>query len=335
MPESNSSIGTGDAVWNLQGVSLGGRDRPRLDNISLEIKPGVTAVLGVSGAGKSSLLNVLAGFEKPSAGTVTFAQQDDSRLPLYWIPQDYGLWAHLTAAEHICCVIPRSAASDRSVSEWLSLFRIEAVAQFRPWQMSLGERSRLSIARALASEAQVLVLDEPLAHVDPVHADKYWQQLKMECDRQTRSVVFSAHEPARVLSLAERVVCLESGRLVWSGPTQDLYSKPPSRELAWLLGPCNWFDSGDEYTFWCGNDRPVRACLRPEEVQLVRSTDSGFPAEAVDFAGALLYATIRCTRTDQMRRVVARTDFSIRVGDHIQIEVLSSAVGGPEDSQIS
>ena len=89
-------------LWQLEGVGLG----QRLCDLTLRIEPGVTAVLGHSGAGKTSLLNLLVGFEKPDAGKLTAEfNRSSHRIPLFWVPADGGLWPHLTVLEHVAAVI--------------------------------------------------------------------------------------------------------------------------------------------------------------------------------------------------------------------------------------
>ena len=99
-------------LWRLDSVSLPGRRGPRLDRVCLEIQPGVTVVLGQSGVGKTSLLNILVGFERPSAGQVEFlATVPKDRLPMFWLPPHHGLWPHLSVREHLLTVLPAKNAN--------------------------------------------------------------------------------------------------------------------------------------------------------------------------------------------------------------------------------
>lgn len=258
-----------DPVWQLNDISLCSGQTARLSGIDLQIGPGVTAVLGASGAGKSSLLSLLAGFERPTSGTMVFvARPSVGQLPLFWSPQDHGLWPKMTVREHIATVMPDQSRMERSVDDWLKLLRLDAVTGALPQRLSQGERSRLSLGRALASEAACLVLDEPLAHIDPIHCRSYLDLIADHAKTLSVTVVFSTHDPASVLRIAEQVICLSESRCVFNGPVNELYFNPPTEETAWLLGPANWCDR-DNATLWelIGNDLPI--CVRPHELVVV------------------------------------------------------------------
>ena len=262
------------AIWRLRDVALRGRQSDRLSVSELEIGPGVVAVLGQSGAGKSSLLGLLAGFESPARGRVDFDAggfdtQKRSRPDRFWSPQDHGLWSHLTVREHIEVVQVRD--DQRSAIDWLRLFDLEGLAGSMPGELSMGERSRLSVLRALASQAQCLVMDEPLAHVDEARVDRYWQVLERHIADTNATFVFSTHDAVCVRRFADRCVCLEQGRVAYFGETNSLYFEPPSESTAWLLGPANLVGtSGFEQLLEVG-DLPI--CLRPHEIRFVPDTD--------------------------------------------------------------
>ena len=233
-----------DAVtlWSLNAVSLAGRRVPRLDRVTVEIARGVTVVLGQSGAGKTSLLNVLVGFERPQSGRVEFrGVAGDERLGVFWSPASHGLWPHLSVREHLLIGARGEGRGTRVKAEELLLrFDLSALADARPGSLSLGERSRLSIARAVASRARVLVMDEPLAHVDEARVGLYWKVIREECAANEMSLVFATHSPEVALREAGQALCLAEGKLGYSGSMSDLYERPSSRELAAMLGPCNW-----------------------------------------------------------------------------------------------
>ena len=244
-------------LWTLHNVTLNGRGRPRLDEVSVEIPEGRVAIVGASGSGKTSFLNLLVGFETPSEGSLSveslalsdrhvtasvppIAQPStlNPQRSFFWSPPDYGLWPHLTVREHLVAVSPRR--DEDRLERLLSGFGLEALVAAYPASLSQGECSRLAVARAVAAEPRCLVLDEPLEHVDTRLREQCWRVLREAVAATGASLVFSTHAPDRVLSEAEWCLCLDEGQLVWSGPVEELYERPSSPEIARFLGPCNW-----------------------------------------------------------------------------------------------
>ena len=287
-------------LWSLQSVSLPGRRSPRLADVSLEIEQGVTAIIGQSGAGKTSLLNLLVGFERPSSGTVRFhGQSSEGQLEIFWAPPQHGLWPHLTAREHLTTVL-RGGADENALlaDQMLAKFDLLEHAAAKPDSLSLGERSRLNVVRALCTGTQVLVMDEPLAHVDPGRCGKYWDAVRAACRQNGCSLVFSTHSPEIVLREASHVICLADGRVTYSGPVHELYERPASQDLAVMLGPCNWLTT-DDIQQWCLQDSVAvstgtngtggnGACFRPESISADLVTDSPLKVEEARFTGTSL-----------------------------------------------
>lgn len=294
-------------LWTLESVSLAGPRRPRLDDVSGTIRAGRTAIIGESGAGKTSLLNLLVGFETPTRGRVVRHPAEGRRLPLFWSPADGGLWPHLSPREHLRSVSPSS--SDDVVDELLASFDLQSTAANRTDDLSAGERSRLSIARALAADAEVLVLDEPLSHVDPARLERDWGVIRNWCDSRRTSLVFSSHQPEIVVAEAEQGLCLVDGRLIWSGDVRTLYDNPPTEQAGWALGPLNWFDPSAAAR-WLNASRDTAFGLRPERI-LVQSVEADGPAppatvESVRDCGRHQSMTLR-SAAGEIRNVYART----------------------------
>ncbi len=259
-----------DPLWQLDAISLG---PARLREVSLTIQRGVTAVIGWSGAGKTSLLNVLAGFEKPERGGITGGPR------VAWVPQNGGLWPHCTAREHLEIARPSAGGID----ELLAAFDLAEKAHAHPHELSEGEQSRLAVARALAAEAEVLVMDEPLVHVDPARAGKYWRVIREHIARSGASLVFATHQPEAALGEAEHAICLRGGRVLHTGPVGQLYAEPPSVELMSFLGPGNWF-TPPEAQEWLGIEIAAARCFRPEHLMIEEG--GAFTVESARFRGA-------------------------------------------------
>lgn len=300
-------------LWQLEDVTLAGRWRPRVDAVSAGIPEGNTAVLGYSGAGKTSLLNMLVGFERPTSGRIIQRIEPDNsgRLPLYWCPPDHGLWPHLTAREHIALVLDHAGPASIQLETLLDEFDLTSVSEARPDRLSEGERSRVSVARALAVNPCVLVMDEPLIHVDPARLGEYWEVIRSWCRERETSLLFSSHDPETVLREATHAICLDGGRIVWQGDVDDLYYRPPSVELARFLGPINWFDADDVDAWFTDGPAPVPSAeravsLRPEELLIREDPHAPLIVEQTEFSGSVGEADLKHEQSGIVRRVFHR-----------------------------
>lgn len=275
-------------LWNLENVELG----QRLRDVTLKIEKGVTAILGHSGAGKTSLLNLLVGFEKADAGRIVNSfDRGPHRIPLFWVPADEGLWPHLTVSEHIAAVIPKSAGQPE-IDGWLRQFDLTERRASRPDTLSAGEQARLSAARALAADAAVLVMDEPLVHVDPARTGKYWQVIRRHLAAKGTSLVFSTHSPRPVLAEASRVICLKDGRVFYDGGVEDLYWRAASAELAACLGEANWMEP-EAARLWLDREEAAGRCFRPEQISVQLDGQAPFIVESARFQGAVAELELR------------------------------------------
>jgi ABC-type Fe3+/spermidine/putrescine transport system ATPase subunit len=291
-----------DALFRIERVSLG---VTRLRKISLVVPRGATAVLGASGAGKTSLLNLLAGFEKPTSGKL----HGDTRVA--WVPQNDGLWPDCSAREHLTECGADSAEAERL----LAAFDIAQCAKSRPQKLSHGERNRLAVARALAMSPRTLVMDEPLAHVDSARVGKYWRAIREHVVRTGMSFVFATHAPEIALAEAEQAICLREGAVVFSGKVAGLYEQPASEELANFLGPANWLTS-DDARRWLGESWSGARCVRPERLMIAPSENGAATVSASRFFGAFAETELRAgdgTSRAFLHRPVAAHEPGMRV----------------------
>jgi len=304
-----------DALWRLSSVTVQGREHPRLSDVDLEIQPGVTAILGPSGAGKSTLLNLLVGYEKPNAGSVECLYAETSGKPsVFWTPPDDGLWPHLTVRQHLLAVC-------EDASRWLDAFDLSSLADAKPAELSQGEANRLSTARALASGAGLLLMDEPLAHVEPHRVEQYWQVLLEQVTSHCQSMVFSTHDPRRALMAAEHVICMSQGSVVCEGDVHELYQKPASFEQAVFFGEVNWFES-DDASLWLNGQSLESPCVRPERLQ-VELADSGDVSVATScFAGSIAHTQLRHEPSSQTRWFWHRPAAALSVGASVCLRIL-------------
>lgn len=221
-------------LWRLADVTVPGLGRPRLDRVTIEIPTGVTAILGPSGAGKTTLLNLLVGFERPLSGMVERGdasktpgespgaetnQTKPPRLPVFWVPPGHGLWPHLTVRQHLASIAPDAGAD---IEPLLHEFDLDHLSRAYPATLSQGERDRLSLARAIASGADTLVLDEPLAHVPDDAAERYWSRLRSLRQQHKMNLVMATHDIEVAKREADHVILLDIGQVTASGPAKEL-----------------------------------------------------------------------------------------------------------------
>jgi iron(III) transport system ATP-binding protein len=303
-----------DVIWQLDRVTLNGWPRPRLGHVSLAIHAGVTAVLGQSGSGKTSLLNLLVNFETPDAGSVQARlPAQEGRLPVFWVPQDDGLWPHVTAQDHLHMM------SHADHTGLLAALDIADKAASYPDDLSEGERARVSVARALASGAQVLVMDEPLAHVDAARVGRYWDVIRCHLESTGTSLVFSTHQPKTVVGEANRVICLREGRLIYHGAVDELYWQPASPDLAECLGEHNWLTTED-IRLWLGRMETAERCYRPEQVQIARQTDGPCQVLASRFHGSVAETELKRMADGAVRVWYHRpSGAELKRGDRVEV----------------
>lgn len=306
-------------LWKLENIRFGPVARPRLICDVLEIPAGTTAVLGQSGAGKTSLLNLLVDFERPQQGqVVSQIQVSGDRLPLSWVPPDFGLWPHLNVKDQLLAV---SAGDSWLVEQLIAQFDLTELGQHKPSMLSLGEQSRLAVARSLASKALVHVMDEPFAHVDPGRVDRYWSVLRDTLQANHAALVFSSHAPAAVMREADHIICLEQGRIPWSGSPKELYSSPPSRSLALLLGPVNWFDG--ELQRGAGDLQEV-TCVRPEALTLVENQTGELVVRNSWFVGPHQQTEVEVQPSGHVQTLYHQpADSPLRIGMHVSLKLLA------------
>jgi len=311
-------------LWQLKDVMLRGDGRPRLNHVSCRIMPGITAVLGASGAGKTSLLNLLVGMEQADSGSIHRPDRRDSaRLPLFWAPQGGGLWPHLSVRRHLEAVCQNSDEPDKLLNEFDLIDRQHAF----PDELSQGEKARLSVARSLAAAPEILLFDEPLVHVDGSRKQTGWHVIRQHVEHTGTSVILTTHEPDVVLREADQVICLDEGRVVYEGRVMQLYRDPPDERCGRFLGPLNWFTAKDR-SVWLQNDQSdlsdLPRCVRPECLLIVPN-DNTAAAEVVSshFMGTHAETTVTQPQTGVTRVVIHRPAAALTARQRVSVRVIA------------
>ena len=222
-----------------------------LRDIDLAIEPGeFFALLGPSGSGKSTLLRVLAGFARPQAGRVLVDGTDISEVPPWqrdigMVFQNYALWPHLTVHDNVAFGLeerrlPKSVI-EQKVAAVLELVGLREFSSRRPSQLSGGQQQRVALARTIAIEPKVLLLDEPLSNLDA----KLRVHMRMELLALQRKLgvttIFVTHDQEEALSISDRVAVLEAGVIQQVGTPVELFDHPVNRFIANFVGTANMF----------------------------------------------------------------------------------------------
>jgi len=228
-----------------------------LDNISLDIPTGeLVALLGPSGCGKTTLLRIIAGMEKPDAGEVLFAGQETTHVharerQVGFVFQHYALFRHMTVFENVAFGLRVKSRKERPaegdirerVMGLLKLVQLDWLANRYPSQLSGGQRQRIALARALAVEPKVLLLDEPFGALDTKVRKELRRWLRRLHDEMHISSVFVTHDQEEALEVADRVVVMNHGRIEQIGSPDAVYSSPASPFVYQFLGNVNVFHS--------------------------------------------------------------------------------------------
>jgi iron(III) transport system ATP-binding protein len=266
-------------------------ETPVLRGVQLSVEPGsLTAVLGLSGCGKTTLLRVVAGFERAERGRVTLAGAtlDDGhtylppeRRGVGYVPQEGALFPHLSVEANVGFGLSRRERRGRAVADLLEMVGIVRLAERLPHELSGGEQQRVALARALARRPEALLLDEPFSSLDASLRTRVREEVHALLREQGVTTVLVTHDQEEALSLADDVAVLRDGRIVQQGSPAELYERPADEPLARFLGAVNLidahFDGGTAETR-LGSLRlrpehpvspgPGRVMVRPEQLEV-------------------------------------------------------------------
>jgi len=225
-----------------------------LDGVSVDVESGaLLALLGPSGSGKSTLLRVIAGLEQPDQGEVFIAGREATELKpqqrgVGFVFQHYAPFKHMTVADNVAfglTVRKRPKAEVRArVHELLELVQLEGLGKRYPAQLSGGQRQRMALARALAVEPQVLLLDEPFGALDARVRQELRDWLRRLHDEVHVTTVFVTHDQEEAMQIADEIVLLNHGRIEQIGSPEDLYERPVNEFVLTFVGEATRF--GDE-----------------------------------------------------------------------------------------
>ncbi|MEM7603306.1 MAG: ABC transporter ATP-binding protein [Verrucomicrobiota bacterium] len=227
---------------------------PAVRDVSLEIRKGeIVALIGESGSGKTTLLRLAAGLEFPDTGIVAIGGEAvaDASAPRAEIPperrrlglvfQDGALFPHLNAARNVAYGLKTKGRSERAsrVTECLELVDLQGMEERFPHELSGGERQRLALARALAPQPRLILLDEPFSHLDPALRRKLREEIRSILESLEQTALMVTHDPEDALAISSRVAILERGKILQTGTPSEVYHEPVDQYCAERFGPAN------------------------------------------------------------------------------------------------
>jgi len=294
-----------------------------LGGIDLQLPAGqLTALLGPSGSGKTTLLRILAGLETPDRGRIRLAGRDVTDVPVRerrvgFVFQHYALFRHMSVAENVAfglSVRPRRTRPDRAeirrrVDELLEMVQLGHLADRYPAQLSGGQKQRIALARALAVEPEILLLDEPFGALDARVRKELRRWLRNLHDQLHFTSVFVTHDQEEALELSDQVVVMNQGRVEQIDGPQRLYERPASRFVFDFLGRVNVLsgqvrddrlEQGEAFIRLpeaCTDEASAQLYMRPHELRLVDAPtpDAHLPlrVEAINLIGAEVRIELR------------------------------------------
>jgi sulfate transport system ATP-binding protein len=255
---------------DVRNVSKAFNGFKALDDVSLSVPDGsLTALLGPSGGGKSTLLRVLAGLERPDGGDVLFSGESVTTLPaeqrgVGFVFQHYAAFKHMTVRDNVAFGLKIRKRPKREirarVDELLALVHLDAFAERYPSQLSGGQRQRMALARALAVQPRVLLLDEPFGALDATVRKELRDWLRKLHDEVHTTTIFVTHDQEEALEVAQQVAVINAGRIEQTGTPDDLYERPANPFVMGFVGPVSRL--GDQW-------------VRPHDIDLLEDHEDG------------------------------------------------------------
>ena len=315
--DAPGTLGRVPSVHTIECMGLTKRFGPVVatDRAALDVEQGeILALLGPSGCGKTTFLRLIAGFERPDAGTIAFAGRVVAGPGTFVLPerrrvgfvfQDYALFPHLTVAGNVGFGVDRAERPDR-VERTLALVGLGGLGDRYPHELSGGQQQRVALARALAPRPEIVLLDEPFSNLDADLRERVRGEVRAILRTAGASTVFVTHDQEEAFDIADRIAVMNRGRIEQLGRPEEIYHTPATRFVADFVGDADFLPAevaGDTLVTELGSyplngvavaPGGVEIMLRPEDIELRPTERSDAPqVTARRFKGPLSLSTVR------------------------------------------
>jgi iron(III) transport system ATP-binding protein len=330
-----------DAAVRVEGLRKAFGALQAVAGIAFAVPPGqVLGLLGPSGCGKTTALRLVAGVERPDAGSVWLgarlvagpgAYVPPERRQVGMVFQDYALFPHLNVADNVAFGLPRGPERRRRVAEALALVGLDGLDRRWPHELSGGQQQRVALARALAPRPDVLLLDEPFSNLDAALRLRVRAEVRAILAAAGVTAIFVTHDREEALSLADVVAVMDAGRILQLAPPEELYQAPVSPLVARAVGDADFLPArarGLTAEWELGTvalageaHGPVQLLVRPEGVAL--APDPAGPTTVVErqFVGPYQLIAVRLPSGTPLRaRVPATTALAVGARATVQLE---------------
>ena len=340
------------SALNIQNLSCSYQKTAVLENLDLNLHDNeIVCLLGESGCGKTTLLRAVAGLQTELTGQISIRQKILNDPQIYVPPelrkiglifQDYALFPHLNVFDNVAFSLTKMTKQEKQqrVQEVLALVQLSDLSARFPHQLSGGQQQRIAIARALAYQPDLMLLDEPFSNLDQHVRFQLIHEIRQLFKQRQMSALFVTHSKEEGFAFADRIALMQAGKIVQIDTAQKLYRKPNSPYVANFMGQANYIDVQvvDKYSYQScfgllGSNsvieqtigKQLRLLLRPEHIEITPDLKGEATVKQVDFQGALQQISVQFAGQEFTVRYSNSSSecLAFSVGDKVSLTILN------------